>query len=315
MAKKQFPKGLKVIFGLFFLSLLSFIANKIYYEATGDFRLSNIQYEETVFQPKAFPTSSDPEKIALVKNILDQNFQFLGKGNQSYAFLSEDKKTVLKFFKFGHLKRNWAVTLLQDIPFFTKYFDEKHQAQEARFLKVFEGYHVAYTEDPENSALIYIHLNKTNFFNQSVLVKDKLGLTHAIDLDSTVFVIQEKVTPTRDVLTELFKNHNIEGVKTKFKQLFTLYLTQYKKGLYDRDHNLVYNTGFKGDMAIRLDVGKFRKEPLIKEFVVYKKDLEKIALIRLNRFVKTYFPEHKNEMYSWMEEELNTLFNEEISHE
>ncbi len=304
--KIQFPKFLKAIILLSALTAGCIGIEKIYYHATGDFRLSNIRYEETVFKPKSFAVKHSDEKLAEIKKILTQEFQFLGKGNQSYAFLGKDNKTVLKFFKFGHLKRSWFENFLPENDF----FKQKHRAQEKRFDKVFEGYMTAYTEDPENSALLFIHLNPSDNLNTKVTVKDKLGIDHTIDLDSVVFVVQEKVIPTRDLFSELLEKKDIEGVKTKIGSLFDLYLAQYKKGLFDRDHNLMYNTGFKGDAAIRLDVGKFRKEPLIKDPVVYKKDLEKIAFVRITRFMKKYYPKYEQEIRNDMKIKLDAIFNE-----
>lgn len=299
-----------VTFFCLLLALLGFI--KAYKEVSLRFCLSNISYEETSFIPKTYPVIESKEKTALVKNILNQNYSFLGKGNQSYAFISEDSKHVLKFFKFGHLKQNFLLNLLPKTVFLENFLNKTSKAQEERFFKVFEGYHVAYTEDPSNSALIFIHLNRTDNLKQTVTVKDSLGLSHTIDLDSVAFILQEKVIPTREVLASLFEKKDIEGVKLKIRGLFNLYMAQYKKGLYDKDHNLAYNTGFKGDKAIRLDVGKFKKENSIKDPKNYKKDLEKIAFIRLKRFVSNYYPQYKEEICSAMEDDLKRLFNEEM---
>ncbi|HRD55038.1 MAG TPA: hypothetical protein PLC42_01435 [Parachlamydiaceae bacterium] len=297
-----------------FFSLLAalFGVAKIYQEASLSFCLSNICYEETSFSPKEFAAIVDPEKLSTVKKILNQNYSFLGKGNQSYAFISEDSQYVLKFFKFGHLKQNFFLNFLPKNAFLENFLNKKLKAQEERFFKVFEGYHVAYTEDPENCALIYIHLNKTDHLQQSVTVKDNFKSLHTINLDSVVFIVQEKVVPTRDILGALLKKGDVEGAKLKIKQLFSLYLAQYKKGLYDRDHNLAHNTGFKDDKAIRLDVGKFKKDPSIKDPLSYKKDLEKIAFVRLKRFVSTYYPQYKEEICHAMEEELAEIFTKEF---
>lgn len=279
---------------------------RIYYHTTGDFRLSNIRYEETAFKPKSYNIPHSDEKLIEIRQILSQEFDFLGKGNQSYAFLGKDNKTVLKFFKFGHLKKSWYENFFPE----THALKGKHDAQEERFVKVFEGYMTAYTEDPESSALLFIHLNLSNDLKASVTVKDRLGIKHTIDLDSVAFVLQEKVIPTRDLISSLFEKGDIEGVKHKIGRLFDLYLAQYKKGLFDRDHNLMYNTGFKGDAAIRLDVGKFRKEPKIKDAALYKKDLEKIAFVRIKRYITKYYPQHEQEITNDMKIKLDKIFKE-----
>lgn len=284
---------------------------KIYEEVTYRFSLSNIRYEETAFKPKEFLRPFvDDVKTKEIQTILSQKYHYLGKGNQSYAFESEDSKYVLKFFKFGHLK-----PFRLPIPFLKEYFATKTKSQEKRFLKVFDGYQIAYSEDPENSALLFIHLNQTNDLKKTVLVTDQLGIEHTIDLDKIVFVLQEKVIPTKQILTDLFEQKDIEGVKRRISQLFDLYLAQYKKGLYDRDHNLIYNTGFKDEKAIRLDVGKFRKEDSFKDIANYKKDLEKIAFERILKWVKTYYPSYENEIASSLNKKLDELFNKNENNE
>lgn len=268
----------------------------IYHEIAYRFSLSNIRFEETSFSPKVFDhlrlTSLQFHEI---QRVLNQKFHYLGKGNQSYAFESEDSRYVLKFFKFGHLKPSF---------FFPT---AKIKSQEKRFLKVFEGYHIAYTEDPENCALLFVHLNKTDDLKKKVTLTDKFGFEHLIDLDSVIFALQEKVIPTKQVFTAAFEAGDIDGVNQRIKQIFALYLSQYKKGLYDRDHNLMYNTGFKGEKAIRLDVGKLRKDPSFKNFENYKKDLEKIAFERILKWVKNYYPHYESQVTLILHKQLEEL--------
>jgi len=301
--KRVFPKPLKLLIFLVLLLIVFVGAFKIYYEYKADFRLSNIQYEETSFKPKVLE-NGNIANLDQIKSILNQPFHFLGKGNQSYAFESTDSKYVLKFFKFGHLKKSIVWNFLPTLPFLTSYLNEKNKSQEKRFFKVFEGYKIAYMDDPENTAMIYIHLNKTDNLNQSVLLTDKFGLIHTIDLDSVVFVIQEKVNPTKDVLTDLLQKGDVNAAKLRIGELFSLYFSQYDKGIYDRDHNLIYNTGFKDHVAIRLDVGKLRKDSQVKSYEFQKHDIEKIAFKRIDRFIKLYHPTYRNEIALFMKTEL-----------
>lgn len=312
---KFIPKWQKIVAYFFLFFAFFFIFQNIYHQSTGDFRLSNIRYEETSFRPKTLNSSENLTELDKIKTILSQPYQFLGMGNQSYAFLSEDSKYVLKFFKFGHLKKNWILNLLPEVPFITRYLDGKNRSQEKRFLKVFEGYQIAYQEDPENTGVLFIHLNKTVNLLQSVTVKDKIGFEHIIDLDDVVFVIQEKVTPTKDVITDLLKKGDIDGAKVRVSQLFDLYLSQYKKGIYDRDHNLMVNTGFKENMAIRLDVGKLKKNNEVKNPIFQKKDLQKIAFKRIDRFIKSGFPAYQKEMLTYMDTQLKNTFDDEKNNE
>src|ERR1700722_2869530 len=101
------PRALKLF--QFACALLLIIAVfRLYFVATDDIRVSNFTYE-LPFNSKWEVSSPSPEQKALIDKILSQNFTYLGKGAQSYAFESQDQKFVLKFFKFKHIKPSWFV--------------------------------------------------------------------------------------------------------------------------------------------------------------------------------------------------------------
>jgi len=282
-------KPLKIALYLSLAIAVFFLAERLYYHYTGDFRLANISYENTAYQPQTSqPSLSKEDKLNLCP-ILNQSYTFLGKGNQSYAFVSQDGLYVLKFFKFGHIKRSWFLNA---------------KSQEKRFLKVFAGYQLAYDLDRENTGLLYIHVNKTQGLATVVSLKDKVGFTHAIDLDQVVFVLQKKMTPTNELFTQLLKSGNLTAVKKRISQLFSLYHSEYKKGIYDRDHNLMYNTGFTDNQALRLDVGKLRQDDQMKQPEVYKKDLQKVAFKRIHGWFKKYYPQNLEEITHFMQTEI-----------
>jgi hypothetical protein len=298
----------KVVFTLP-LAVFGYVLFMIYINYTGDFRLSNISYEETLYEPKNIAITIDNEKLKKIKEALSQPFHYLGQGNQAYAFLSADSQYVLKFFKFGHLKKSFIWNYLPEVNFLTTQLKNKNLSQQKRFMKVFDGYQIAYIDDPENTGVLFIHLNKTNYLNLSVTVYDKLGFEHEINLDDLVFVVQEKVTPTKEVLSKLLNNHDVEGAKIKIRQLFDLYLTDYKKGIFDRDHNLIYNTGFNKRKAVRLDVGKLRKNESVKNPEFYINDLKKISLKRVDSFMQKYYPKHKAEIADYMNQQIEVIGN------
>ncbi len=282
------------------LLILGVIAlDKVNYLVTGDFRLANICYEKTEFVPAHYDFKCD---VDLVKEIAAQTFHYIGKGHQNFAFESEDSKYVIKFFKFRRLKKNHLLHLFSNISFVNNLLQEKRKIQKERFFKMFEGYAVGYAEDPEGCALRAVHLNKTDNLKQTVCVKDKLGFKHTIDLDSVVFVIQEKVIPAQTVFEELFKKQDIEGVKVKIAAIFDLYLSQYQKGLCDHDDNLANNIGFLGDSAIRLDVGKLEHLPVTHDVT------QELALVAANlsrRIFQKHYPEYYEEITLWMQSKLS----------
>lgn len=258
------------------------------------FSLANISFESTSYNP---PFNVDNQDKSSVINILNQKFYYLGQGNQTYAFLGTDGTTVLKFFKFGHLKPSL-------------FFKTSNLSQEKRFFKIFAGTVIAFEHNRDNTGLLYVHLNKSNNLHLTVDVVDRLGVIHKINLDDVVFVVQKKITPTRQELKRLFDNGDITTVKKRLSSLIALYLSEYSRSIYDRDHNLMDNTGFDGNKALRLDVGKLRKDPMALTLKFQKDDLAKIASQRLLKWTSSYYPAHREEMKVFLEQELSTIFQE-----
>ena len=55
----------------------------------------------------------------------------------------------------------------------------------------FDSYKIAYENLKDETGLIYLHLNKTDFLKQKMIIIDKIGIYHEIDLDSMEFLIQK----------------------------------------------------------------------------------------------------------------------------
>jgi hypothetical protein len=71
-----------------------------------------------------------------------------------------------------------------------------------------------------------------------------------------------------------------------------MYLAEYQRGIVDRDHNVVHNTGFVGMRPIRLDVGRLTLDDEIKNPVVYQKDLDNVIHKRILPWVKKNYPQY-----------------------
>lgn len=279
------------------LVLISFGVDRFY---TNSFSLANISFENTSYMPPIDSFKPTDYDNKLIINVLNQPFCYLGQGNQTYAFIGADGTTVLKFFKFGHLKPSF-------------FFKTSDLSQEKRFFKIFAGTALAFEYNRDNTGLLYIHLNKSNNLQLKVDVTDRLGFVHKINLDDVVFVVQKKITPTRQELARLFDQGDVEEVKKRLSTLLALYLSEYSRGIYDRDHNLMDNTGFDGTKALRLDVGKLRKDPLALTLKFQKDDLTKIASERLLKWTTSYYPVHREKIKFFLEQELSSIFHEPLT--
>lgn len=197
----------------------------------------------------------EPQDLSFLQSILGQKFKFLAVGSQSYAFVSEDEKYVIKFFIMKH-----QIPRLSDL-----WHPEKVVHRKQNLLSIFKAHKLAYDELRQESGLIYLHLNKSSHLKTRLQALDRLGRTHYIDLDQTEFVVQEKAEL---IFTRLKKLLN-QGEQKKIDQLIeaTLALVQHRMdlGISDHDKAVKHNYGFVGDRAVHLDIGRIEKVSKPKE--------------------------------------------------
>ncbi len=177
------------------------------------------------------------------ENVFDQKYTFLSEGAQVYAFESEDSKYVIKFFKMHRFTPSWS-----------DYLCPKLVQRRAKNLNwVFNGYRIAFDEFKEDTGLVYIHLNKTDNLHKTILIVDKEGKEHLVNLDQTEFVIQRKAEL---IFSYLKKLNDPKEVQKAVASLLELVQRRIDKGYVDRDKAVSQNYGFIDGRPIHLDVGR-----------------------------------------------------------
>lgn len=282
--QRKFMRGL---FTFTAVALVIFGAFRLYYNLTDDFHLGNITYPMTYREEWDFPLTA--EKKEQLAAILNQKFYYLGKGAQVYAFESADGQYVIKFFKFKHLKPSVVIAALPSVWPFADI--KKHNvARKMRKIEgVFQGHALAYRHDLEHSGLIYVRLNPKGPLNLHVDLVDKIGIERRLDLDPVVFVVQKKGRTLREVFTELLDAGNSKLAITRAEQILAMYVEEYKKGVWDRDHGISHNTGFIGDQPFHLDVGKFSYDVKMQAPSFYEQDLKHVAA-KMEMWIKDNYP-------------------------
>ena len=270
------------------LIVVTWGAFRLYYRVTDDFRISNMTYELPFEAPWAVPPLTGEEHQQLA-DILDQKFYYIGKGAQCYAFVSEDRQYVLKFFKFKHLKPSLFVDLLPSIPPFHSYKQQCIERKKRKLIGVFNGYDLAFRENRKDSELLYLHLKPTDNLHLHATVVDKIGLTREIKLDEVVFLIQRKGETLRTRMNHLLKEGKVDEAEQAIASIIEMYISEYQRGIYDHDHGVMHNTGFIGSQPFHLDVGKLNKEERMKDVEIYKKDLEHV-LWKVDVWIKANYP-------------------------
>lgn len=231
---------------------------------------------------------SAPEQTE-VDALLDQRFTYLGAGGWSIAFLGEDQKTVLKFYRHNEFRplfvlRDFSVTKLllkntphpKDLPYFQEFN--------------FNSCTLLYSKAKERTGLLYVHLNKTEGKHKPVTLVDPIGVHHTIDLDKTEFVVQKKADLLFPYLNRLAKQNKKEEAKQAINDLVYCLLTLYHNGIRDLDFSLRNNFGFIDGKAVTLDLSSFAYDETIKRPGVYKKEVV-IKTQPLSRFLRKQHPD------------------------
>lgn len=294
-----------------FYTLLALVvmagAARVYFRATDDFRLSNITHPMPFNEAWEIEPLESLEK-AQIHAILAQKFSYLGKGAQAYAFGSEDGKYVLKFFKFKHLRPNSFSNWLPSIPPFKAYKENLAIRKNRKLYGVFEGYRLGFAAHKEGSGILFMQLNPSHQINLTATLIDKIGLTRHVDLNTVPFILQEKARVTRPLVQEALDKGDVEKVNRMIGKIFNLYLEEYRKGVYDKDHGVMHNTGFVGDRPIHLDIGKLTREEALSDPAFWQRDLETIAW-KFATWTRETYPKYSTEVEMGMERRLSKIFD------
>ncbi len=267
------------------LSIFLLGMGHVYYRKTGDFREKNLLRSSGILSPIS----------PAVQDILSQPFSYVGHGHQSFVFGSADGRYVLKFFMKDYLKRGWVKHVLPAVPPFRSLLVHQGLRKNYRMQRLLDGYRLSIEHDPEHSGLIYVHAGQKDL--GEIVVADGLGFSHRITPGVYAFALQKKAVSAKNEFLRLIAENDFSGVEQRLEQLFTLYREQASKGLYDQDRNLMDNTGFLEDRAIRQDAGKVIYDEQYKDPAAFKKEWEHLVLKRLRPWFLKHYPEKSETLF------------------
>lgn len=251
---------------------------------TDSFRL----YEILSAMPNKARWETTPLNSEQREKLLSQPFFFLGHGEQFYAFLGSDQKTVLKFFRHDHLSPKHLVRFLP-LPTSLKTSFLEHKSR-YDLSPLFDSAKLAYDELKEETALIYLHLNKTEKIYDNVTIYDKLGIRHEVDLNATEFALQHYVEPFCQAIDRKMQQNEVAAAKEQIHSLICLIKKQCQNGITNTDSSFKRNFGALGNMAITLDMGSLLRDERVKDFVGQQAEIQRLTA-RLNRWLKKHHPE------------------------
>lgn len=296
----------KILVGLLLACAVAYGAGRLYFYVTAGFTLGNIS-STLPYDSRWDIGTLPPKKKESVQTALSQVYTYLGKGCQSYVFLSADGKYVLKFFKYQRFRPQEWLNYFSFIPAVDTYRLEKIEKKKEKLNNLFTSLKVAYDELQPETGIIYIHLNKTHDLGINLAIVDKTGFTHHLDLDQYEFMLQKRAEMLTSTLDKWMTSGQSEKAKRLIDELLDVISSEYQRGLGDNDHALMQNTGVLEGHPVHIDAGQFARNEKFKETKVAKQEL----------FNKTYkfrfwLKKHHPELSQHLEARLQTLIGPEM---
>lgn len=208
--------------------------------------------------------------------LLQGPYTYLGSGNHTYAFVSADEKTVIKFFKQKHMR--------VQAPFLSS--ETKLRRAKERY-ESFSSYLLAYEKLRPETGLLYLHFNPTRYLHQTVTLIDQHGKKHRINLDDMEFLVQKKATLSFDHLSQLFSEGAYDKAISSICSLLHLVAKRNQMGIYDKDLQFYKNFGFIDNQAVEIDIGEFR---VGQEVRPTREELQALSF-QLKEFIQKSAPE------------------------
>lgn len=252
-------------------------AGRLYFHLTGGFTVSNIS-SDFAYQPDWEVRQLSVEEEAELKQALNQSYHYLGKGCQSYVFLSQDGQYVIKFFKYQRFRLQPWLAYFPPLPAVAQYRQEKIEKKRQKLDGFVKSWKIAFEHLKEETGLLFVHLNKTHTLHHQLTIFDKIGQTHRVDLDQMEFCIQRRADLLCPTLLKFKEQGDVQGAQQLITALLNLIISEYHRGLADNDHALMQNTGVVLGKPVHIDVGQFVKNDQVKDPAHYHQEL----------FTKTY---------------------------
>jgi hypothetical protein len=289
MMNKMVNHWIKVSLTLFGIIFLIYGGIRAYYALTDGFTIDNITSNYS-YDERWNTRPITPQEKEDVDGILDQSFHYMGKGCQSYVFVSQDGKYILKFFKYQRFRTKPWVKWFSFIPAVNHHRLERRSQKIRKLEALFASWKIAFDELKEESGLVYVHLNKTPDFGKKITIHDKRGNPLNLDIDNFEWLIQKKATMITDSIDTLVSHRESMKAKELLDNLVTLLMSEYQRGLSDNDPALMQNTGVFENSPIHVDVGQFvfaekYKDPKVHRQLLYNK------MYKFRHWLKVKYPD------------------------
>lgn len=235
---------MKRCFFLMIVFFIPFLAHKLLHDLGGGFQWRKI----APIKRGSFLSSGDflPEGMV---------FHYLGMGHHVYAFLSEDKKYVLKFLRYHKFRSHFWTRLAFFPPAFRK---KELQSREKRLSFLWESHRLAAQFLREETGLITYQEPGVGESRQVVLV-DFWGRKKTVDLQKTGFALQQYFPLYGKEFPKWMQKQDSQAIQQGFCAYFEVIAARFAKGFVNKDRRgwgKNYGITPKG-VAYEIDLGAF----------------------------------------------------------
>jgi hypothetical protein len=218
---------------------------------------------------------SERQRCWLIGEVFPQEYYYLSSGTHCYAFISADRKYVLKFFRVKSLSpKGWW----------------KGESNSFLSEHVFANYKNAYDTLRTETGLLYIHLNRTREFRMPITLIDVKGKKHLVDLDTLEFTLQKKAVPIFKHLGSLAKSHQEEAFRDAVQSFLQMVAIRCEKGFASRNVSLHDHFGYIGKQPIQFDCGILTRDLSMKYPLNIQREILQAAE-RLDIWAHEHHPE------------------------
>jgi len=271
-------KFLKISLKLISLIILIAVFSKAWVYYNSSFRLDKIEPKEFFLNHFEIDIIENKD----LEKILNQKYKFLNKGRQSFVFVSDDNRYVLKLFRFHRYRQSVFCNLISSFEIAKKYTKKIQDEKNDLYNESMNSYKIAYEKLKDETATIYVHLNKTNNLNRKFQIEDKFKNIHEIDLNEIGFALQKKACSFKKAL--LNARNDKKAFETLLNSFFDNLESMYSKNIINKDRHVIQNLGVIDNGVVEIDIGRFivkndfNEKSLKEEAVHYTTYLKKWVL-------------------------------------
>jgi hypothetical protein len=225
---------------------------------TDDFTIHRISSTRAFNSEWEVHTLSSEEQGEL-SAAFNQEYHYFARGNQAFAFISGDGNYIVKFFNqrifalpfpWNFIPRSWIKDSRRG---------KKARMREDKLRRDFTSYRIAFDELEQETGLVFVHLNRSDWIKKKLRIYDKLKIGHQIDLDSMEFIVQKRAVLVYPYIDQLMTEGKEEEAKMALDKILQLFVVRCQKGIDDSEPDLDKNFGFIGQEAMQIDAGRFAK--------------------------------------------------------